>query len=168
MNLNFNETAETKSGDFVSKLRPGTYDDIFITGFETFEPTGKSPYIEVTLVAENGSGQHKEKLYMSDAARPYSLAKIKELLEATYNETGTITDTGSVANALIGKKIALRLWGEEVELSDGKVVIVAHVSAKPFCAPVGKVGTLPYDALKAIKKLPAKVAPATTDNDLPF
>ncbi len=171
MNLDFNKSAEVKqqNSNSVSKLKPGTHDNVFITGLIAVEPApGKSPYLEATFVAEDGSGQHKEKFYMSEAAAPYSLAKIKELIVATGAQTPTVTDVNTVSSILEGKKIALRLYGEEVRLPDNRVVIVSNIAPTPFCAPAGKVDTLTFDSNYGVKKLATPVVPEKAKDDLPF
>jgi len=170
MNLNFNEAVEQKEGGAVT-LRPGSHDNVFITGFESNEPSGKSPYIEITMVAEDGSGQHKGKLYMSQAAAPYSLAKIKSLMTASNVSVPDAADSSAVGQALIGKKVAIRLYGEEIKLEkeNNKIIIKSQFSNFPFCAPAGSVSKLPYDATKAIKRLPESAKPVdNTGDDLPF
>jgi len=172
MNLDFNKSAEVKNqnSNSVSKLKPGVHDNVFITGLVAIEPGGgKAPYIQVTFVAENGSGQHIEKLYMSENAAPYSLAKIRDLVIATGTEVPNNADVTQIANMLEGKKVALRLYGEEVRLAtDNRVIIVSNLAPIPFCAPAGKADTLVFDANKGVKKLPVIVVADKSGDDLPF
>jgi hypothetical protein len=174
MNLDFSKTAEVKqqNSNTVVKLKPGVHDNVFVTGVVYFTPEGKSPYMEVTFVKEDGSGQHKEKLYMSEGAMPYSLSKIKDLLIATKQEVPTAPTVEMINTILTGKKVALRLYGEEVMIvNDGapKAVIVSKLAPTPFCAPCGETSSLSYDESRAIKKLaPTVTKTDSASDDLPF
>lgn len=177
MNLDFNKAAEKQTQtntSYVVKLKPGIHDHCIVTSFIYYAPVDKAPYVEVTFAKEDGGGIFKEKFYMSEGAMPFSLLRIKELVEAmgqTVPENATVEALNEI---MVGKAVALRLYGEEVIIAnDGKAkaVIVSKLSPIPFCVPAGQASLLTYNENKAIKRLPVMPEPVTdagTTDDMPF
>ncbi len=101
------KTEETKKFDEPKFIAPGV-NEVKITAIDAVEPEGKAPYLNLKF--ENKKGQTTEdKLYFSDAAKPYSetcLGEIKKALGTDTEVTGkTLTEFSKNLFKVIGNKM---------------------------------------------------------------
>ena len=134
LTFDFTQVEEAKSS-FTQKLTPGLH-AVKITAIEevTPEDTTKSPYVSVTM--ENKDGQHEQRFFMSEGARPHSLSKLKHLFIAALGsetEVSKLTSLEVIQRVVVGKSLWVKLSGEEKVKSDGSGTYVrTQITWAPF------------------------------------
>ncbi len=181
VSFNLSDVEEAKA-KFDDPLEPGTYAFV-VTEIKYEAPEekdGKTPAPYIAIRLDSKAGKHEERFYMSDAAKERSLSNFKHFVRAVVNHddeiVGKITTPAAANSLLAGKKVRIRLKGDEELSSNGNKFMRVGFSWPPFAEPieVGKENS----KLKAkkIKFLPVDAAssPDTgvpgSDNvdDLPF
>lgn len=184
MQLDLNVQLENQ---FEEKLTPGIH-VVDINNVEEKESGGKD-YIEVEFV--NTNGKHTERLYVTDNAKDYTMYKLQQICLASgysMDQIAMIKNMKQLGKALTGKKIALKLSGQEKEFTkDGSTsrFIIAYVGLGKFCTSIeakdslvfktnnrGEKGDIKYlpDSPKQTEVKTTEAAKASSDNedDLPF
>ena len=117
MELNFNVKTDENKKEY---LRPGLH-DVLITGLIEVAPETGSPYIEITVI--NDEGQHSERLYTSKAAQEYTMEKLQKICLAvglTKEQIEAMKTVVELNKALAGKEVEFKLSGQEVETEKGR------------------------------------------------
>lgn len=176
MNLDFESVKEAKS-NYPTRLDPSIH-DVEIAGIKDVKPEEptRSPYMEWSFVNDNG--EHKERFYMSEAAGPISLSKMKHLCMQmiTEKELNKVSNTSDLERLLTGQKVRIKLSGEEIS-GEKSNFIKAKFSWPPFAENIKvdkEKSTLKFNERTDVKLLES-VTEATTssnstgsDDDLPF
>ena len=162
--------SDTPESKFPEKLKPGVY-DFMITGMEIGdENKQKTPYMEMTVIA-NGL-EHKDRFYLTSK----SLPRLKHVMLAAGNSKESLDtklNSEQIKKMMIGKSWHGILGGREFE-KEGKVYIASEFGFSRFAELTGN-NILTFNADKHIKRLEKNphtssedymVAPAT--GDLPF
>lgn len=175
MDLSFENVKEAKS-NFPTRLAPGLH-DVEISGIKDTKPDdpNRSPFIEWTLL--NDDGEHKERFYMSEAAAPISLSKMKHIALqcVTEKQLNKCSNTSDMERVLTGKKVRIKLCGEEIQ-GEKSNFIKSKFGWPPFAEKITideSKSTLKFNETIDVKRLES-FAEATTNNgsggddDLPF
>lgn len=175
MDLSFENVKESKS-NFPTRLAPGKH-DTEIAGIKDTKPDdpNRSPYIEWCFL--NDDGEHRERFYMSEAAAPISLGKMKHLALqcVTEKQLNKCANTSDMERLLTGKKVRIKLCGEEIQ-GEKSNFIKSKFGWPPFAEKISiaeEKSTLKFNESVDVKRLEA-ITEATTsnntggDDDLPF
>lgn len=177
MEYDFENTEESTS-NFPTRLDPGIL-EVEVSGIKDVIPDdpNKSPYVQWSFV--NDEGEHEERLYTSEAAVKHTMSKMKHLsLQMISNEDlNAVKNTSGLERALQGKKVRIKLSGEEVQGQNG-AFIKARLGWPPCAENVGvdiKDSKLKFSESKDVKMLTNKPSTAPLENqtseakdDLPF
>lgn len=177
--INFDEAPEQKVQNTEKAtpkyVKPGKH-QLTCTGL-TESPSdlvGK-PYITVGFVDDNGS-QLNQKLFMSDAARKWTILKLKKLIEASEQliPDGDLT-VESLNSLLAGKRMWIKVSGEEaMKQFDGetspKKVVYGNLAGFNFAASISNGDSLSFDESKDIVRLGSAATGAVKapSDELPF
>lgn len=172
MELDFNKVPE-KTNDKPDYLKYGIH-DVTISGLIEQHPDGKTPYIECTIL--NDLGQHTEYMHISQAAMPYTMEKLQKISLAAgiaKDQISACKKVEQLDKLIAGKKVRIKLAGEEVEGQNGRFVKTKFAFGK-FVVPVGTGGLKFTENSKGekgdIKWLDgdATIKAKGTKDDLPF
>lgn len=171
MKLDFSEKVES---NYPERLPYGIH-DVVITGLVYQTPEGKNPYIELGFA--NDFGEHKEILSVSDKAFVYSMDKLEKLGLAagiTRAEIEKCTEVAQLSKLVIGKKVRVKLQGEEKQGQNGAYVR-AKIGFGKWVVPAGSAGLTFKENprgekgdIKWLEGVNAGVASSKPESDLPF
>lgn len=165
MKINLTDVPEQQ---FPTRLGPGLH-DVEITGLVESDLGEEKEYLQFSVV--NPQGEYGERFYLNDKAYKWSMGKLRELAlscGASEDEVDKFVTVDALGKFITGKKIRIKLKGEEYVGQDGQIRVGSKLPLMKFSEPLTSNG-LSFNAERDIVRLPKEQipseVPASTSKD---